>query len=1035
MASSRKLKKRLFPQEDKDQEHNKPVNNKPRKRKEKRDLLQKSNTNENNKSVNTTKETSKKTDENANMKNIKVMYANADQLTSGKLHELQSQTQKEKPHIVAICEVKTKIGALKQLQEYEFKEYELVNQTNVTTDKGRGIIILAHNSIKHLVVKIEPMTEFDESCIVEIRLCEKDLLVFGCLYRSPTRSDSSDANNRNLNELVKAIASEKKYTHKCLVGDFNFPTINWENWTTPHSEESKEEQFLDALRDAFFYQNVDEPTRCRGSDDPSTIDLILTYEQNQINDLKYLSPLGKSDHSTLTFTFDCYTQRKKNSRRYAFELGDYAKMQQHLQNTEWSKEIIGEIRQKSVEDMWKIFKGKMLDLRNRFIPVKEIDCQSWKEKGKIPIDKDLRNEIDQKRQLHRLWLRSTCPVEKARNRTNYITSRNRVNRMMTRARRLYERNICDKSKSKPKIFWSHVRSKLKSASGVASLLESPKDKSSLKHEDHEKANILQNQFCSVFTIEPHGELPEFPSRTDNVIEDIVILKEKVHKQILKLDVNKSFGPDEIHPKLLKELADHIAEPLSVIMNKTLTEGALPEDWKLAHVTPIYKNKGAQNLAVNYRPVSLTSIICKLMESILREHIMNHLVDLKLLSQKQYGFINKRSTVTQLLSYLDKCCESIANGKVVDCIYFDFAKAFDTVPHRRLCKKLAGYGIKGQLLKWITSFLNGRKQLVKVNEAKSTTDAVVSGIPQGSVLGPLLFVLYINDLPDKVISSILLFADDTKIFKEVDSITDSLIIQKDIEELEKWSTDWLLQFHPDKCHVLTIGKFANIKHAHPYTLSEDQLEHVFTEKDLGILIDAELTFEEHISKQVNKANSILGTIKRSFENLTPQIFLTLYGAFVRPHLEYAQSVWSPKLRKHVNLIEGVQRRATKLISLYRNLPYEERLRRLDLPTLEYRRMFCDMVQVYKHLHVYDKATIPKKFIHRSRPNRHHKDELLPNFASDGFRGPQTKSFYYRCVPTWNKLPGDVVAAESIKVFKEKLKNAWKKHPQRFNTRNL
>ena len=542
----------------------------------------------------------------------------------------------------------------------------------------------------------------------------------------------------------------------------------------------------------------------------------------------------------------------------------------------------------------------------------------------------------------------------------------------------------------------------------------------MRHEDDEKANILQNQFCSVFTKEPPGELPEFQPRTDQVIENITITKEDVYKQILQLDGNKSFGPDEMHPKMLKELADHISEPLSLIMNRTLLTGILPEEWKLAHVTPIYKNKGSKNLAVNYRPVSLTSIVCKLMESILREHITKHLVNSKLLSDKQYGFISKRSTVTQLLSFLDKCCESTSEGRVVDCVYFDFAKAFDTVPHRRLCKKLAAYGIKGPILKWITSFLEGRKQLVRVNQANSTTNHVISGIPQGSVLGPLLFVLYINDLPDKVISSILLFADDTKIFKTVDSIIDSLVIQNDINELEKWSKEWLLQFHPDKCHVLTIGKLTNIRHAHPYVLSGNQLEHVFTEKDLGILIDAELSFEEHISKQVNKANSILGVIKRSFQNLSPQIFLTLYGTFVRPHLEYAQSVWSPKLRKHVNLLEGVQRRATRLVQLYRNLPYEERLQRLELPTLEFRRKFCDMVQLYKHLHFYDKATIPNKFVHRARPNRHHKDELLPNFANDGFRGPQTKSFYYRSIPAWNSLPSKVIDSESTKVFKENLK---------------
>ena len=424
---------------------------------------------------------------------------------------------------------------------------------------------------------------------------------------------------------------------------------------------------------------------------------------------------------------------------------------------------------------------------------------------------------------------------------------------------------------------------------------------------------------------------------------------------------------------------------------------------------------------------------RIYNTFLRKHITKHLMDEKLLTEKQYGFISHRSTVTQLLNYLDKCCESMANGKVVDSVYFDFAKAFDTVPHRRLLKKLEGYGISGSVLGWIKSFLTDRKQLVKVDQARSTTDSVVSGIPQGSVLGPLLFVVYINDLPENVISSILLFADDTKIFKEVNSIDDSLTIQKDINELELWSKNWLLKFHPDKCHVLTLGKYWNIVHAHPYSLGGNQLEHVFVEKDLGVLIDLELSFAEHISKQVKKANSILGVIRRGFEELSPRTFYILYTTFVRPHLEYAQSVWSPRLRKYVNLIEGVKRRATRMVRRLRNLTYEQRLRKLDLPSLEFRRHFGDMVQIYKHLNFYDKNTIVEKFVRRVRPHRKHVHELMPNFAGDGFRGVQTKSFYYRCIPAWNRLPKDVVNAESIKVFKKELTNAWVQHPLRFNSR--
>ena len=191
--------------------------------------------------------------------------------------------------------------------------------------------------------------------------------------------------------------------------------------------------------------------------------------------------------------------------------------------------------------------------------------------------------------------------------------------------------------------------------------------------------------------------------------------------------------------------------------------------------------------------------------------MNHVTNNKLLSTKQYGFISGRSTTTQLLRYLDECINNIVDGGVVDTIYLDFAKAFDTIPHRRLLGKLDSYGIRGSILNWIKVFLIERSQVVKVNHTESEPTSVLSGIPQGSVLGPVLFVLYINDLPETVKSDILLFADDTKIMRTITTREDACTLQNDIDSLQHWSHKWLLNFNADKCHVLTIGKFENIRH--------------------------------------------------------------------------------------------------------------------------------------------------------------------------------------------------------------------------------
>ena len=269
--------------------------------------------------------------------------------------------------------------------------------------------------------------------------------------------------------------------------------------------------------------------------------------------------------------------------------------------------------------------------------------------------------------------------------------------------------------------------------------------------------------------------------------------------------------------------------------------------------------------------------------------------------------------------------NIVDGGVVDTIYLDFAKAFDTIPHRRLLGKLDSYGIRGSILNWIIVFLIERRQVVKVNHTESGPTSVLSGIPQGSVLGPVLFVLYINDLPETVKSDILLFADDTKIMRTITTREDACTLQNDIDSLQHWSHKWLLNFNADKCHVLTIGKFENIRHTHRYKIHERELDHVFEEKDLGVHFDAELKFEEHMAIKIKKANSIVGLIRRSFSYLDCKLFKKLYTTFVRPHLEYAQAVWSPHFIKHINMIENVQKRATKLVDGLHALDYQERLK--------------------------------------------------------------------------------------------------------------
>ena len=677
-------------------------------------------------------------------------------------------------------------------------------------------------------------------------------------------------------------------------------------------------------------------------------------------------------------------------------------------------------------------KSQLHHLTKLFTPLENASSKpTWKDKGSIPVDEKTIRAIKKKEKSHRQWMSTKRGnIDEGTIRTQYNRDRNKVKTLLRKAKRRFERNIAMKAKTEPKAFWGHTRRKLKTKTGVAPLLSNPKDNDSMQFDETEKANLLLRQFSSVFTREPEGDIPRIAPRTSTRIPDLIITVKMVLDALKNINVNKSCGPDNLHPRLLFELADIIALPVTILFNKTLKSGKLPKDWKMAFITGIFK-KGSRHLPENYRPISLTSILCKLMERLVRDSVVTHLLEKGLLTKKQFGFICGRSTLTQLLYYLDDCLEKIANGNVVDAIYLDFSKAFDTVPHRRLIGKLESYGIQGEILNWIKSFLQDRTQQVVVNGSTSNVAPVISGIPQGTVLGPVLFVIYINDLLDDISSDGLMFADDTKVYRQIASLDDALHLQDDLMKLENWSKTWLLQFNADKCHVLTLGKFEDIKHAHQYSLCNNELEHVSSEKDLGVTIDEELKFEEHIARKIQVANGIVGQIRRSFSFLDAETFRRIFVAFVRPHLEYCQAVWSPHLRRNIDALENVQIRATKLVDGLSNLDYPERLKRIDLPTLAYRRRRGDMIEVFKHFKSYDRSTLSPSFKPRDRPSRQHKLQLHQPPSKDGARGAQRNSFYHRVVSTWNSLPKKVAEAETIEGFKNALDQLWEDDPLKFN----
>ena len=395
----------------------------------------------------------------------------------------------------------------------------------------------------------------------------------------------------------------------------------------------------------------------------------------------------------------------------------------------------------------------------------------------------------------------------------------------------------------------------------------------------------------------------------------------------------------------------------------------------------------------------------------------------IISDKQHGFRQGRSCLTNLLDTLDTWTKILDDDHGIDVAYLDFRKAFDLVSHRHLIYKMSKYGITGQTLKWIEDFLYDRTQRVVVRGAVSKDFRVTSGVPQGSVLGPILFLIFINDLPLEVISPLNLFADDSKIFttilKDGAEVTNNntgwAALQRDLDITKQWADKWKMEFNVDKCKIMHLGR---LNPGHTYTMDGVELTVTTEEKDLGVLVDNKLDFGKHIKEIVKKANQRIGLIKRGFDCLDTEMFMNLYPVLIRPLLEYCVQVWSPHKQGDIDLIERVQRRATKIIPALKHLPYEERLRRLKLTTLEERRVRGDMIETYKLLTGKEDIK-PDRFFTKAEvrgdPDLTHNMKIFKHRFEKDIR----KYFMMnRVIEGWNLLDKEVVEVEKTSAFKKK-----------------
>ena len=638
---------------------------------------------------------------------------------------------------------------------------------------------------------------------------------------------------------------------------------------------------------------------------------------------------------------------------------------------------------------------------SKFVPRGRVTCI----KGKEWFNRKCYLARNDKKRYWNRWLKEHSDSRWK----DYIIARNESVRIMREEKQNFEKDIMDKCKSDPRLFYKHVNGRKKNWEGITRLVVDGEEQTGAKS----IAEAMNDRFQSVFTKEEDFSMEDGDSEESYLKVEV---KQKEVLNIMKnLDRNKAPGPDGISNWILRECCNQLADKIHCLIRLSLLQGKIPKDWKRANIVPIFKG-GNKEDPLNYRPVSLLSVVGKLCERIVKDKWMEHLEKNGVLTVHQYGFRKGSSCSSNLMAFYSRIIDIVQEREGwVDAIYLDLKKAFDKVPHKRLLWKIKTYGgVRGRLLDWMKDYLQGREMRTLIKNESSKWLEVTSGVPQGSVLGPVMFGIYVNDLVDGIGSYINLFADDTKIMRRVNCIEDCRQLQEDLDRVEQWGRKWQMEFNIRKCRVVEFGKSKRRVHW-DYMMEGVKLGKLSEEVDLGVTITQGLTPDRHINKITGKATNLLRRIKMAFTYLDKDMIKKMFVTMIRPTLEYAAVVWSPHNKKNIRKLERVQRAATKMAPELKDLKYEERLKEMALTTLENRRERGDLINVYKMVNGMDR--IGEHLLKLDmRDTRGHDKKLKKERC---VRDIKKYSFPHRAIDLWNDLEKSIVNADSVHCFKARL----------------
>lgn len=830
--------------------------------------------------------------------------------------------------------------------------------TNVRKNDGGGALLAIKTDI-NFTRKCSWESKLEDIWIRIEPKCKNNKIINICLCYLP--SHLSNVEMCEFYHNFQRVMLQKSDCEEYLcIGDFNTPFINWSKSTDsiimlPDEPRGQRAELLtENMTICGLYQFNNIPNRYGKFLDLvlSTSKFLEVYGSEPLSKLDRYHPSLVIDITSLSIMVEPVKQFKpRKERRLNFNKSNYADICSDLNNVDWHYTL----NSQDIDTMVSQFYNTFNDILAKHTPLTKPmsgDLPAWFSPG-------LRRSLVEKQKYHHRYKKFKNP----RDYDTYSMLRQRCKRLIDHDYDTFLKSVeASIEGNNIKHFWRYVNSKKGSNSIPSTMSFGGKTTSDQK----EICDLFSSYFSSVFVpidstsdntstlhvVNPSVGHTSASISINNVISNISITRADILRKINKLDVNKGAGPDKIPPFVIKNCRKSLCTPLLIIFNTSLRLSIFPTQWKTAHIVPVFKS-GDKSRCDNYRPISILSCLAKLFESLVYDVLYFHIYPI--LSTRQHGFIRNRSTTSNLLEYKNYLCSAFAKRIQVDSIYTDFSKAFDKISHKILIIKLSNhYGIHGNLLRWVESYLSRRNQLVTLRGFLSAPANITSGVPQGSHLGPLLFISFINDLISNLQSPCLLYADDLKVYSAIKSTQDSEILQTDLSMIDNWCRNNQMFLNIKKCCIISFTTKHN-KIIYDYKLNNHILERKSVVKDLGVYFDEKLTFREHYDYIIDRGNKLLGFISRtskSFKN--PYCLLTLYFSLVRSVLEYNSVIWSPYYKVHINRIERVQSKCLNMLFFRlgwnrKVRSYVNRLKRIKLTSLEDRRKYSDYINLFKIIH--------------------------------------------------------------------------------------